>query len=109
MALMRMGITRVTTAAIVGGGHDHQHRWGCGWRGSGAHVVLRADQAKCLGDVVDVGDKRPIIVDGVDANVDINVDLVTEVRCASLMRSLRQTLLALCKAAGVAVPTYTWE
>ena len=64
---------------------------------------------KCLGNLVGIGDKRPIIIDGTDVNVDINADLVTEVPCVSLVRSLRRTLMASCKAAGVFAPTFMWE
>ena len=119
-ALARTGITCVTVVAILGG-RKRQCLRGRGWQGGGARVVLRADQGqwrasssaqgnlfpKCLGNVVDVGNKRPIVVDGVDVDVDVNVGLV--VRCASIVRSLRQTLLVWCEAARVDAPTFMWE
>ncbi|KAL3778569.1 hypothetical protein ACHAW5_007024 [Stephanodiscus triporus] len=46
-----------------------------------------------------------MVVDGAD----VDADLVTEVRRASLVRSLRGTLSASCRAAGFVAPTYTWE
>ncbi len=58
-----------------------------------------------LCNVVGIGDEPPIVIN----SMDVNSDLVTEVQCASLMRPLRRTLLALCKVAGVVAPTYTWE
>ena len=39
---------------------------------------------KCLGDVVGVGDEQPIVVFGADVNVDVDGDLVAEVRCPPL-------------------------
>ncbi len=64
---------------------------------------------KCLSDVVGIGHEWPIVIEGSDIDVDVDADLVTEVQCASLVSSLRQTLLALCEAAGVDSPTFTWE
>jgi hypothetical protein len=55
--------------------------------------------------VVGIGDKRPIVINGVD----VNADLVTEVQRVSLVKPLRQTLLAWCKTAGIVAPMYTWE
>ena len=71
----------------------------------------RQPRATCppnaLATLLTVGDKRPIVVDGVDVDVDVNVGLV--VRCASIVRSLRQTLLVWCEAARVDAPTFMWE
>jgi hypothetical protein len=47
-----------------------------------------------------------LVLDGAD---DLDVRLVTEVHCSSLVRSLRRTLQSLCKEAGIVVPIYTWE
>jgi hypothetical protein len=38
-----------------------------------------------LGDIFGISDERPVVVDDADINVDVNADLVREVRCASLM------------------------
>ncbi len=59
--------------------------------------------------ILGVGNEQPIILDGADVNMDIDADLVPEIRCASLVRSLCRTLLASCKAVGAIMPTYTWE
>jgi hypothetical protein len=58
---------------------------------------------KVLCNIIGVGNERPIIVDGME----VNADLVMEVRCACLGRPLRRMLLASCKAAGFLAPTYT--
>ena len=105
------------------GGHKRGCRWGHRRRCGGACIVLRANLGgrrastsakgdpppECLNNFVGIGDKRPIIVDGADIDVDVDADLVMEVWCASLVRSLRRMLLVLCKAAGGVAPTYMWE
>ena len=47
-----------------------------------------------------------VVVDGAD---DLDVRLVTEVRRASLVKSLRRTLQSSCEEAGIVPPIYTWE
>ena len=64
---------------------------------------------KCLGDVIGIGGNRTIVIKSVDVNVVVDADHVTEVQCTSLVRSLCQTLLTLCKVTGVVEPTYMWE
>ncbi len=67
--------------------------------------MLSDPPPKGLSNIFDICNKWSIVVDGTD----INVDLVKEVQCASLVRPLHRTLLASCKAAGVVAPTYLWE
>ncbi len=47
-----------------------------------------------------------LVVDGAD---DLDVRLVTEVHCSSLVRSLHRTLKSSCKEARIVVPIYTWK
>ena len=59
-----------------------------------------------MGDAVGVGDNRPIVIDCADVNVDVNEDLVMEVQCPSLVKSLHRMLLASCETARVVAPRF---